>query len=61
VRWLTGKVVPALVTPNATDHRWVRLPRPLWGAYWVLRPIRQMLKVSSLLASRKSRKKAIVW
>jgi len=41
LRWVADEIL----SPSSTDHQWVRLPRLLWGAYWVLRPIRHSIKV----------------
>jgi len=54
LRWIAGEIVPGIITPTDTDHRWLRLPRPLWGAYWLLRPIRQSIKLSHYLVRGKS-------
>jgi hypothetical protein len=53
LRWLTGEIMSGIVTPTDTDHRWLPLPRPLRGAYWLLRPIRQSIKLTRLLLRRK--------
>jgi len=54
LRWLAGEIVPGIITPTKTDHQWLRLPRLLWGAYWLLRPVRQSIKLSHHLLQRKS-------
>jgi hypothetical protein len=41
-------------TPNIVDESWIHLPRPLWFLYYLVRPVRLMLKYSPLrLISRR--------